>query len=89
MKDVIQTILVCTWLVEIFIQKLNVLKDDVDSASASLAAAKLSNDVLYEELDELNSKLRRLKEEELLVQDEFREFLKLFKVQAINMLDEY
>ncbi|KAJ3120771.1 hypothetical protein HK098_004251 [Nowakowskiella sp. JEL0407] len=77
--NVIQTILICTWLVEIYIQKLNTVKDEVDSASAQVEAAKLSSDILEEEMQDKIAKLRRLKEEEGFAKDEFRGFLETYK----------
>ncbi|KAJ3071653.1 hypothetical protein HK102_006394 [Quaeritorhiza haematococci] len=78
-QDITQVTLLCTWLVEIYINKLNELRDEVESATKSLKAALSSSEPGEDDVNELTSRQRRMQEEESIAKDEFRQFLKTYK----------
>ncbi|KAJ3274967.1 hypothetical protein HK104_003995, partial [Borealophlyctis nickersoniae] len=77
--DATQITLICTWLVEIFINRLNVLRDEVDNAAATVVGLSASNQSPQSDVDDAKAKQRRLQEEEKLAVDEFRQFLRTYK----------
>ncbi|KAI9094312.1 Pep3/Vps18/deep orange family-domain-containing protein [Phlyctochytrium arcticum] len=76
-QDATQITLLSTWLVEIFINKLNVLRDEiVDAAQSVEALTKAAN--TDESLEEARSLKQRLEEEERLAIDDFRQFIRKY-----------
>lgn len=91
--DVTQTILLTTWLIEMYINKLNEVRDEVhrissrikhlglDIEETSAAIAAVDDDDSVRVLGgNLKSKQENLVEEERLIEDDFRSFLKTYKV---------
>ncbi|KAJ3040940.1 hypothetical protein HDV00_010151 [Rhizophlyctis rosea] len=78
-QDATQITLLCTWLVEIFINRLNVLRDEVDNAAASVVGLSASSSTPPAEITEAQSRQRRAEEEEKVARDEFRQFLRTYK----------
>ncbi len=89
--DVTQTILLSTWLVEMYINKLNEVRDEVDRISARIK--HLNIDAQDDGAEDsgvgakrllggnLKSTKENLDEELRLIEDDFRSFLKLYKVK--------
>ncbi|KAI8823436.1 vacuolar protein sorting protein 18 [Fimicolochytrium jonesii] len=79
-QDSTQITLISTWLVEIFINKLNILHDEL--RDASVLVDTLSKDVNVDEASEqAKSERKRLEEEEAVALDEFRQFLQKYKAR--------
>ncbi|TPX38727.1 hypothetical protein SeLEV6574_g07674 [Synchytrium endobioticum] len=81
-QDVTQLTLLCTWLVELMLSKLNALRDNVEELSYSVTRQKELSDNQSEvdqELEDLKANLRRAAEEEKFALNEFRQFLITYK----------
>ncbi|TPX62294.1 hypothetical protein PhCBS80983_g00536 [Powellomyces hirtus] len=79
-QDAMQVTLISTWLVEIFINRLNVLQDEKNDAIASLDMLEKSGDT-EEALQEGRIQKRRIDEEESVAIEEFRQFLQKYKAR--------
>ncbi|TPX36548.1 hypothetical protein SmJEL517_g01238 [Synchytrium microbalum] len=79
-QDVTQITLLCTWLVELMLSKLNTLRDAVEETNYSVTRQQELNKVdSTQELDDLGASLKRAEEEEKLATDEFKQFLTTYK----------
>ncbi|KAJ3010566.1 hypothetical protein HKX48_007329 [Thoreauomyces humboldtii] len=76
-QDATQITLISTWLVEIFVNRLNVLQDEHSDAVAEEKSAR--GDDHPSGLEEASAKANRLQQEEAVAIEEFRQFLKMYK----------
>lgn len=79
MQDATQITLISTWLVEIFINRLNVLRDELNDAAASVDALS-TTDNAQDSLQEARANKKRVEEEETVAMQEFRQFLQTYQV---------
>ncbi|TPX64225.1 hypothetical protein SpCBS45565_g06048 [Spizellomyces sp. 'palustris'] len=79
-QDATQITLISTWLVEIFINRLNVLRDKVSDAAATVETLS-RNAEATEGLEDARSKKKTLEEEEAIAIDEFKQFLRKYKTR--------
>ncbi|KAJ3272424.1 hypothetical protein HK104_004479, partial [Borealophlyctis nickersoniae] len=65
----------------ILINRLHVLRDEVANATATVVGLSASNQSPQSDVDDAKAKQRRLQEEEKSAVDEFRQFLRTYKVR--------
>ncbi|KAI9017410.1 Pep3/Vps18/deep orange family-domain-containing protein [Gaertneriomyces semiglobifer] len=75
-----QVTLISTWLVEIFVNRLNELRDELHNARATFTNMSRAPE-LNTNLTEAESDLRRLEEENTIALDDFRQFLRKYKTR--------
>ncbi|KAJ3158697.1 hypothetical protein HDU86_002662 [Geranomyces michiganensis] len=79
-QDAMQVTLISTWLVEIFINRLNVLQDQRNDAAAALDLLVRTEDTPQAQ-EEARAKATRLREEEAVAIEEFKQFLQKYKAR--------
>ncbi|KAJ3144566.1 hypothetical protein HDU89_008178 [Geranomyces variabilis] len=79
-QDAMQVTLISTWLVEIFINRLNVLQDQRNDAAAALDMLIRTEDTPQAQED-ARAKATRIREEEAVAIEEFKQFLQQYKTR--------
>jgi hypothetical protein len=74
-QDILQKKLICTWLVEIFINKLNQISDKVKNEKLAYEALQKLSDVSEEKLEASKNQITLLEEDKKMTQDEFKSFM--------------
>jgi len=82
--EVLQKTLICTWLVEIFINKLNQLSDKVEDEKLAYETLTKLSDVSEEKLKTTKNQIENMEEDRKMIQDEFKSFMHTYK----NNLDK-
>lgn len=78
-QDSLQKTLICTWLIEIFMKKLNQLSDKVNDESLTYETLKSLSDLPEEELKRSKSQIDIIEEDKKMIQDDFKMFLETYK----------
>jgi len=71
----LQKKLICTWLVEIFINKLNQLGDKVEDEKLAYEALKSLSDVSEDQLNLAKNHIEIMEDDRQMIQDEFKSFM--------------
>ncbi|KAL6612789.1 Pep3/Vps18/deep orange family-domain-containing protein [Neocallimastix sp. 'constans'] len=74
-QDILQKKLICTWLVEIFINKLNQITDKIEDEKLAYDLQQKLQDASKEKLDTSKNQITMLEEDKKMIQDEFKSFM--------------
>ncbi|ORX60830.1 hypothetical protein BCR36DRAFT_314682 [Piromyces finnis] len=83
-QDGIQKTLICTWLVEIFINKINQISNKIEDENLAYETLKKLSDSSEEKLANAKNQIERMEEDKKMIQDEFKSFMHANK----NYLDK-
>jgi len=78
-QDVLQKTLICTWLVEIFINKLNNLNNKVEDEKLAYETLQKLSEAPEDKLEETRNQIKIMEEDKKMIQDEFKTFMQTNK----------